>query len=124
MGKSNERMVYATLVCYDTGQEFRIGRWKLDSPRHKSDIPGIIFIDESDKESHYHFYFDSRIRQFGAHIKDNTTMERILYGGTLGGLRRHLIEKIISEAGINTGKLPWGFVRQVEGMGYPKPLKF
>lgn len=120
MGKGKKNMVHETIPCYHTGEELRIGRWKLDSSKL---TPGIIYVAEDDTNSHYHFYWNSKTKQYEAHIKDHITMKKRPFEMTFKELRSYLIEKAMRENRAYIGKPPYGFVRQIEGRRYPKPLK-
>lgn len=120
MGKSKKQMVHETIPCYHTGEELKIGRWRLDSTKP---IPGIIYVAEDDTNSHYHFYWNNRTSRHEAHIKYHDNRPKRPYEMTFQEFRGQLIEKAMAESGAYIGKPPYGFIRQVSGRGYPPKIR-
>lgn len=120
MGKGKKCMVHESVPCYHTGEEIRVGRWKLDSTKP---IPGIVYITEDETDSHYHFYWNNQIKRFEAHIKYHDKRGRKPYEMTFQKFRGYQITKAMKEGGTYQGQPPYGFVRQVQGKRYPKKIK-
>jgi hypothetical protein len=110
----SKEMVHVTIPCYNTGEELRIGKWKLDSS-----CWGIIFVPRDNPNNVHHYYYNEQTRHFEAHIKDNHTKRKQPLKTTFGETLDKRISEALSEDGVKSGKLPYGFIRQVSGTRYP-----
>ncbi len=119
-------MVYVTVSRYQTGEELRICRLRVDSLYNGDGtlkrMPGLVCVPECDTSQHIHFYYDRLTGKREAVLTDDNGNRRP-FEMSFQDYQNHLIEEAMKENKAYISKPPYGFIRRIHGKRYPKPLE-